>query len=199
MYKTMIIGVIIVLTVMSGGCATYKTYSLPTSDIYNLSNRQEKGGVIVGIKFFEPRELKAIFGTNTLKKGIEPVYIIIDNKSSNTYIFSRRRINRTIIPVDIVVQRCGFHTLARASRWGIPGAVLWPLLVPAVIDGISSSETNKKMASDYEYKEIKDGRIFPGTVLNGCVFIDTIKSGEEFNIRIQDIEDNEILLFSFVK
>lgn len=199
MGKRIIAGMMITIAVMSSGCATYKVHNLPTRDVYNLSNRQEKEGVIVAVKFFEPDEIKKIFGTDTLKNGIEPVYIIIDNRSSNTYSFSKARINKTTIPAEVVAERCGFRTAARMTRWGLPAVAIWPLLIPAVVDGVGSSKANKQMAEDYAYKEIRDQRILPDGMLNGCVFIDRMKPGEYFDIRIQAIESDKGLLFSFLR
>lgn len=197
MDKIVRIGTMAILAFTVIGCATYRAYNLPTSDVYNLDERQEKNGVTVGVKFFAVKEVETVFGSNTFKNGIEPVYIIIDNQGANTYFFSKRRINKTIIPAEVVVERCGFHTIARTARWGVPGLFLWPLLAPAVIDGLASSKANRKMSEDYAYKEIKDGRIFPSMMLNGCVFVDKMKEEEHFDITICDVETNKMLLFSF--
>jgi hypothetical protein len=77
------------------------------------------------------------------------------------------------------------------------GLFIWPFLIPAVVDGVGSAQANQKMEDDYAYKEIKDERIQPNGLLNGVVFVDKMKEGEELVIRLRNIDNNEIKLFSF--
>lgn len=182
------------------GCATYSAGRLPSSDVATLKNMQDQDGLRVGVKFFDARESKQVFGVGKVSELYQPVYIAIDNRTKNSYEFAKRTsINKQSVPSEEVAKNCGFNTAARATTYGVAGLFIWPLLIPAVVDGVGSAQANQKMESDYAYKEIKDDRIQPNGLLNGVIFVDKMKEGEEFVIRLQNVANNEIKLFSFKK
>jgi hypothetical protein len=181
------------------GCATYHSGRLPTRDVFAYQNRQEQNGLHMAVKFFEPSESREIFQRNIGEKGIDPVFIVIDNRSKNTFQFSKSMVNKNTIPADEVAKMCHFSTVGRATGYGVAGLFIWPLLIPAVVDGMGSASANERMRDDFSYKEIKDERISPNGLLNGVLFIEKMKSGEEVAIRLQNVETNETVLFSFRK
>ncbi len=182
------------------GCATYNAGRLPSSDVSTFKNAQDQAGLKVAVKFIDARESKQVFGVGKVHELYQPVYIAIDNRTKNSYEFSKRgSINKQSVPAEEVAKSCGFSTVGRATAYGVAGIFIWPLLIPAVVDGVGSAQANQKMESDYMYKEIKDDRISPNGLLNGIIFTDKIKEGEEFVIRLTNTDTNEIKLFSFTK
>jgi hypothetical protein len=180
------------------GCASYSAGRLPSSDVTTFKTMQEQDGLKVAVKFFDARESKQIFSVAKVGELYQPVYIAIDNRSKNVYQFAKRTsINKQSVPAEEVAKNCGFSTVGRATTYGVAGIFIWPLLIPAVVDGVGSAQANQKMEADYLYKEIKDDRIQPNGLLNGVLFVDKMKEGEEFLIRLQNADTNEIKLYSF--
>ena len=193
---------LIVLLVSGGllcGCASYNTMSLPSADVYAYSNRQTQKDVTISVEFFDASKTQKIFKINLLRKGYQPVYIVIDNHSKETYLFNKSRISKACYDASVIAEKCGFSTAGRSTAYGVGALFVWPLLVPAIVDGTGSARANTQMQSDYATKEIKNGRILPNGLLNGVVFVDKMANGEHFDIRLQNIETNEILLFNFIK
>jgi len=192
---------LIVLLVIIGlsGCATYNALNLPSPDVYTYNNRQTEKSVTIAVEFFDASKTKKIFQVNLLKRGYQPVYIVIDNRSKETYIFNKSRINKTCYDAYAIAEKCGFSTAGRATAYGVGGLFLWPLFIPAIVDGTGSARANQEMQHDYAIKEIKNGRIQPNGLLSGVVFVDKMANGEHFVIRLQNIETNELLLFDFTK
>ena len=181
------------------GCASYRPGSLPSSDPTALSNHENQEGLTVGVKFLDASEAKKIFGVSKISKVSQPTYIVIDNRTKDTYEFKKRSLNQTVLPAEEVASECGFSTAGRATAYGVAGVFIWPLLIPAVVDGVGSSQANQRMQDDYMYKEIKDERISPNGLLNGVVFLGKMKDGEELAVRLQNVKNNEVKLFSFKK
>ncbi len=193
---------LIVLLVSGGllfGCASYNTMSLPSADVYAYSNRQAQKDITISVEFFDASKTQKIFKANLLKKGYQPVYIVIDNRSKETYLFNKSRISKTCYDASVIAEKCGFSTAGRATAYGVGGLFLWPLWIPAIVDGTGSARANREMQSDYAVKEIKNGRIQLNGLLSGIVFVDKMANGEHFDIRLQNIETNEVLLFNFIK
>jgi len=192
-------GWMVLISFVLTGCATYQAARLPSNDINSTAQSQDQNGLKAGVKFFDARESKQVFGVGKLYERFQPVYIVIDNRSQDVYEFKKRDINKTNTPAEEVAKICGFNTAARATTYGVAGLFIWPLLIPAVVDGVGSSNANQKMQSDFAYKEIPDERIQVNGLLNGVVFVDKMKEGEEFVIRLRNVGTGEVKLFSFKK
>lgn len=190
------ISMLLVVFLLSG-CARYQVSNLPSNNVMDYANRCEEDGVSVAAKTFEAGEIKQIFSGNTLEKGYQPVYLIIDNRSPNAYHFDKRSsLNmRSTLAIE-VAKACGFNTTGRATAYGVGGFFTFGLLwIPAVVDGVGSANANQRMQSDYAYKEIKDGRIVANELRDGIVFVDRIKPGQILTVRLRNIETDEIALF----
>lgn len=179
------------------GCASYSAGRLPTANVEALPSFQDQGGLKVGVQFFDAREAKQIFGVGKISNVCQPTYIVIDNRTNNAYEFKKRMLSQPSIPAEEIAKECGFSTVGRATAYGVAGLFIWPFLIPAVVDGVGSSQANQRMQDDYMYKEIKDDRIQPNGLLNGVVFLGKMKTGEELAIRLTDVKTNEVKLFSF--
>ena len=190
---------IVLFSFFIAGCASYRAGRLPTANVGSLSQHQDQDGLRVGVEFFDARESKQIFGVSKVSKVCQPTYIVIDNRTTDTYEFKKRMLSQQTMPAEEVAQECGFSTVGRATTYGVAGLFIWPFLIPAVVDGVGSSQANQRMQDDYMYKEIKDDRIEPNGLLNGVVFLGKMKTGEELAIRLQNVNNNEVKLFSFRK
>lgn len=181
------------------GCASYRAGRLPSSDVSSYAGFQDQDGLKVAVRFFDARQSKQVFGVGKLHEKFQPVFIAIDNRTKSSYSFKKQMLNKQTVPAEEAAKDCGFNTVARVSTYGVAGLFLWPLLIPAVVDGVGSAQANEKMESDYMYKEIKDERVPPNGLLNGVVFLGKMKSGEELAVRLQNVDNNKIKLFSFIK
>lgn len=197
--RKIVLPLVIIILLILQGCASYRASRLPSTDVTSFANYQDQDGLKVAVKFFDARESKSVFGVGKVSQLYQPVYIVIDNRTNGTYEFKKRMLNKQSAPAEEVAKNCGFSTVGRATSYGVAGLFIWPLLIPAVVDGVGSAQANVKMEDDYMFKEIKDGRIQPNGLLNGVVFFDKMKDGEELAIRLQNVETNEIKLFSFRK
>lgn len=190
---------LLVLVILISGCASYRSARLPSSDPESFSNYQDRDNLKVVAKFFDARESKKTFGVGKVYDKYQPVYIAIDNRAKSAFEFKKRMLNKQCVPAEEAAKTCGFSTVGRATTYGVAGLFIWPLLIPAVVDGVGSAQANARMEDDYMYKEIKDDRVQPNGLLNGVVFLDKMKEGETLDIRLTNVDTNEIKLFSFKK
>ncbi len=190
---------LLALLILVSGCATYRGGRLPSVDVESFKHSQDRDGLKVAVKFYDARESKKLFGVGCVAENFQPVYIVVDNRSSNSYDFKKRTINKGSAPAEEVADKCKFNTAGRAASYGVAGLIIWPLLIPAVVDGTGSARANTRMEDDFVYKEIKDERVAPNGLLNGIVFLDKMKDGEELAIRFSNLDKDEIKLFSFIK
>ena len=190
---------LVILCFTLSSCATYRGGRLPSIDVESFDKSQDQEGLKVAVKFYDARESKKLFGIGCVADNYQPVYIVVDNRSTNSYDFKKRTINKASAPAEEVADKCKFNTAGRATAYGVAGLIIWPLLIPAVVDGTGSARANTRMEDDFMYKEIKDERVAPNALLNGIVFFDKMKDGEELAIRLSNLDTEEIKLFSFKK
>lgn len=190
--------VLLSIALLVSGCASYKSGVLPSKDVFTYDNKQEKNGLIAVADILDAKETKRVFQFDLQSKGVQPIYIIIDNRTTQTYEFSKANLNKNALSSQEVADKCKFSTVGRATTYGVLGLFVWPFLIPAVVDGVGSANANKKIEDDYAYKEIIDkSRIAPNGMLTGIVFVEKMKPGENFDMRLLDVETSELVLFSF--
>jgi hypothetical protein len=80
------------------------------------------------------------------------------------------------------------NTAGRAAGWGAAGIFIWPLLIPAVVDGVGSSQANQKLNADYSSKGVTECVIQPYTMLSRVVFVPMSDYHGAFRLTLLDKE-----------
>ena len=88
-------------------------------------------------------------------------------------------------------------TLGRILGYGIPGLVIvWPLIIPAVVDGIKSSEANEALDMDFYTKTASDRMIAPHSNFNRLVFVPYGEYQSNFTLTLIDQESKKEKTFA---
>jgi hypothetical protein len=101
------------------------------------------------------------------------------------------------VPPEEVAQKAHRSTLGRAAGYGVAALFLWPLAIPAVVDGVKSSKANTQMDIDFAAKRLQDTVIQPFTTINGIIFVPTVELKPNLSINIIDKDTQEKLEFNF--
>jgi hypothetical protein len=112
----------------------------------------------------------------------------IVNDSSRYILFSNQGISIPVCSPQEVAEKCHTSTVGRAAGYGVAGIFIWPLLVPAVVDGVSSSQANTKLDRDFNEKNIEQMVINPYATHNGVVFFSKTDYQDAFLIKLVDKE-----------
>jgi len=74
----------------------------------------------------------------------------------------------------------------------VPGAwFAWPLIIPAIVDGIKSSQANQELDQDYQKKAADNLVITPGSFHKTIVFVPKASFEPIFNIDLVEQETGE--------
>lgn len=182
------------------GCASYNAATLNclSSEVFsNASTSASKTGVVVAAKAFNKVDCRRYFDRDILKKGYQPVQLYIQNNSDKSYSFSLNRISLPCARSEEVAEKVHTSTIGRILGYGIPGLfVAWPLVIPAVVDGIKSSEANEQLDNDFASKTARDQIISPHSYLNKVVFVPIAEYQPSFTITMIDQESNQSKAFN---
>lgn len=190
-----IYGSLILLT----GCAHYSASTLsPLSQDIAMHSNQEQN-VLVSWKFFDKDDCKTYLGRNVLSEGFVPVQITIRNNSNDPMYLSTDNFNIPLAPAHQVAQKVHTSTAGRVVAWGIGGLIVWPLLIPAVYDGIKSSEANQALDEDYLSKTFKEHTIQPHATFDRVIFFPKEKASQNIEMFLLNEKTKEKIRFSTSK
>jgi len=188
---------------LSSGCASYRLGRLPSPHISDYPDSITQKNVSVAIKAIDPFEATDTFGCEMVPRKINPVFIVIDNKSNDVYAFKKADVDPNYLSAEQVAKGCAGSRMARVQErllsFGIVEfAIMWIVLVPrAIVDAITCPRRNAQMERAYLRNEIADTAIEPGRSINGVMFLAAISSGGLFSIPLINRETKERLLFQF--
>ena len=178
---------IVFLMIVLGGCATYRPGELPYHESSMHQNAQTKKDVTVAVKVYGCREMAEVFDCGMCKRRIEPLFIAVENNSSNSYFFERKAVDRNFIAAKVASKKCARRHGGRVFIYGI---------FEPIIGNVR--RVNRKMKEDYTVKEITDGVISPGEKISGVVYVPISLQKKAFvSVPLVDQETNERLVFEF--
>lgn len=149
-------------------CAKYKP--IPLGKPFN---HKEKNQVEIAAREFTAAEFKRYFDTSVDCSKVVPLQLFVHNKSDKTLILNAQSLNINLLKVADVKRKLHRNTIGRTVIYGAAGVVLWPLLIPAVVDGVKSHKANKEIDADMEHYAFgSDTRveIRPGMAVNKIMF-----------------------------
>jgi len=200
LYRVISCFLIIPIFSLTSGCASYRFGRLPSPYIIDQPNATTQGNVSVAVKFLSTSEALATFDCEMNKRKISPVFIVIENKSSNTYGFRKADVDSSYMSCEESAKKCSRSTMGRVATYGVLGLIViaWIIFIPMAIgEMINCPRINAQMRSDYCGNEIADATIGPGRSLSGVMYVAPFKSGEAFNIPLVNRETGERLMFQF--
>jgi hypothetical protein len=170
------------------GCASYKSTTMPILQAEFAPYSADQNGVTVSCKAFSPSESKRYLGRDVQAKGYQPIQISVQNESKSYILLSPQSLNVPLAPPEDVARLVHTNTVGRAAGWGVAGLFIWPLLIPAVVDGVGSSQANQKLDADYSSKGVNETVIQPYTTLNRVVFVPKSEWNGGFRLTLLDKE-----------
>jgi len=179
---------LLLVTTFGSGCANYKATTLPILQPEFAPYSEDHNNVTVTCKAFSAYECKRYLGRDVLAKGYQPVQICIQNETKAYLLVSPQSLNVPLAPPEDVARYVHTSTVGRALIYGVPGLIIWPLLVPAVADGVGSSQANQKLDADYSSKGVTETVIQPYTTLNRIVFVPKSEFNGAFRLTLLDKE-----------
>jgi len=199
-YRIVCCLLIIPILSLTSGCASYRFGRLPSPYIMDHPNSITQNGVSVAVKILNSSEALATFDCEMGPRKINPVFIVIDNKSNAAYSFRKADVDTSYLSAEEVAKKCARSTMGRILSYGALGLIiiLWIVFIPmAIAEAINCPRINAQIRSDYLGNEIADTTIAPGRSISGVMFVAPFRSGELFTIPLVNRNTGERLLFQF--
>lgn len=178
------------------GCAKYSAKPIkPMKTIQQLKD----GTISVSYKVFNAYDCKKYLGRNTIAKGFQPIQVTITNNTDRYFTILPDSFNCDCISAEEVAQEMHTNTAGRAAGYGTAACILFPILaIPAIVDGVRSSNANTKLDADYHRKSLSTATISPHRTINGLIFISAGDDTHNITTTLVDIANNRSYILSAV-
>jgi hypothetical protein len=184
------------------GCASYHANSLNilSPEMVTQASPSKTHDVRIVAKAFDKVDCKRYLDRDVIRKGYQPVQLYIQNNSDKSYVFSLNRLSLSYASPEDVARTVHTSTMGRVLGYGIPGIIIaWPLVIPAVVDGIKSSEANEALDRDFYTKTAKEDQIIaPHSHFNKIVFVDAYEYQSNFTLTLIDQDSKKEEIFNIV-
>jgi len=140
------------------GCASYNALPLNSmsSEVIDVTKPAMRTDVTIAAKALSRSECIRYFDRDVIEKGYLPVQLYIQNNTKNAYVFSLNRVSLSVARPEVVAAKVHTSTVGRAVGYGAGALLLWPLAIPAVVDGIKSARANQALDADFDAKCAQD-------------------------------------------
>jgi hypothetical protein len=189
--KNRLFSLLSISSILLTGCASYRTVpldQLSSEALLESSNMKTDKNVLVTAKAFDKLDCKRYLDRDVIAKGYQPVQLYIENHSDKNYLFSLDHISLPHARPEEVARTVHTSTVGRILAYGIPGLFLWPFVIPAVVDGLKSSESNDTLDMDFYSKTAATRMINAGTNFNKLIFVPNRGYQPHFNITLIEQE-----------
>ena len=177
-------------------CASYRTASLPTLHPEFAAFAEEKESVVLACKAFTRQDCKRYLDRNVIRAGYQPIQICVHNNTERYLLFTPDAVTLPCVPAEQVAEKVHTSTLGRAGAYGVGGLILWPLLIPAVVDGVGSSQANVSLDTDFGAKSADKAVIQPYSKFNRLIFVPLPYYQPGFSVNLLDQKTKERITFN---
>lgn len=139
---------------------------------------------------FNKSDCKKYLDRDVISEGYQPVQLFIQNGSDKDYVFSLSRVSLPTARAEEVAEKAHTSTAGRATGYGVAAVFLWPLAIPAIIDGVKSSNANEALDNDFSAKAAHDQIISHHSHFNKILFVPVNEYQPTFTITLVEQNSN---------
>ncbi|NGX48088.1 MAG: hypothetical protein K1000chlam3_01477 [Chlamydiae bacterium] len=188
---------VVCLSFLLTGCASYNASALTNLSPDLIMNSSSKSSDLgIAAKAFSKADCKRYLDRDVMSKGYQPVQLFIQNNTEKSFSFALNRISLPHAGPEEVAEKVHTSTAGRAAGYGAGSLVFWPLLVPAVVESIKSSQANEALDNDFFTKSAKDQVLQPYSYINTLIFVPSSGYTNSFTVSLIDLETNKPVILS---
>ena len=186
------------LLILVGGCASYnphqiKLLAVGKTGVVEAKSDKENSNVKILVSVLSKDEEKYYFDRNIFAAGYRTAQLTIINSSDECIIIKNEDVILQIANSEQIAKILHTSTGGRVAAYGVGGLVFFPLFVPAVVDGVKSSDANKKINADFNERCGEYCVIPAHSIQNHILFINKMNSNQSFDVLIRNYPQYQLL------
>jgi len=182
------------------GCASYRAspLSMLSCEMIQTAHLSGECNILISAKAFNKSDCKRYLDRDVIRKGYQPIQLYIQNNFDKSYALSLNRISMTCAQPEEVAEKVHTSTVGRAAGYGVAAWFTFGILaIPAVVDGVKSSQANESLDNDFSSKTAKElNLIFPHSHFNKFIFVSVNEYQPVFTTTLIEQESNQAKVFN---
>lgn len=162
--------VICLLVANCAACSAYHPKHPAEVPFRDRAQTQDAGDLRVTVAVLDAKEAQEVFGVPLHRRGIQPIWIQIENRSDDPYLLSKGSIDAQYFSA----LEAAYVSHVRPTSWlpelGAAKVLFAPLLVPGAIEGLRASRVNREMDEHFLEHGFGSEVIGGGDTVSGFVF-----------------------------
>jgi hypothetical protein len=186
--KKICLSACLVSAILLTGCASYQTTSLSALDPECVRTYPQVEGLSIGCKAYSREDCYHYLDRDVIAKGYQPIQLTFQNRTDKHYVFSVKNLSIPCINPQEVAKTVHTSTVGRIVGYSVGGLFLWPLFIPAVVDGIKSSNANTELDKDFDKKAKDSFIVAPGAFTKTLIFVPKSQYQPLFDVTLFEEE-----------
>lgn len=145
---------------------------------------QTQDKVTVTVAVLSDKESKEIFGVALAKKGIQPVWIEIENRDTVPYFFIPRNMDPNYYSAEEAAYMAHYRQGKQFLEAGLVGIIFFPVLALIPVSFFMARSANKKMDTLFHKVSLPSHIIMPGTQESGFVFVSVDEGTKHVHVNL---------------
>lgn len=176
-------------------CAKYSPSPLP----HPVGEEQEKSNIKIVTRKLSAKECAACFDEKSVSKKYDVIQLYVKNKNKKPIVLSANNISVPVESSKDVCHKIHRNTAGRVAAYGAGAFFLWPLIIPAAVDGAKSSTANHRINRDVAVKVLGQNEteiIQPHNSVNKVIFVPKRYSKNEIDVKLINKSSKETVCFT---
>ena len=186
----------LILSLTFSGCVRYRPQISNRASFMNRSQTQTRNDLTVTLTVLSNKEAKKFFGTSLSKRGIQPLWLKIDNRSKSTYFLIPRNMDPNYYSPEEATYMAHYRQGRQFLEAGLVGIIFFPLLVLIPVNFFTIRYANRKMDKIFEEVSMHTYVIQPGQEHEGFLYT-SVDQGTK-HVKVDLLGDTSREIFNFV-
>ena len=176
------------------GCSFYRTGALEDYPILERAQTKEISDILVSLVVLSARESEQVFGVPLALKGIQPLWLKIENKSDKHLLF----LQHFVEPDYFSPQEAAYMSRLKVKRATGTNRLLFfiPDLIFKPFQHIQAKFITKKILADFHERGIHNTLVAPGENVSGFMFTLFDEGTKKVNVVLYQKDKKTEFLFS---
>ena len=152
------------------GCVRYRPQTSDRASFMARAQTQTQEDVTVILTVLSNKEAKKFFGTALSKRGVQPVWLEIENRGKSPYFFIQRNMDPNYFSAEEAVYKAHYKQTRQFLEAGLVGIIFFPLLALIPVNYFMIRSANHKMDTIFKDVSMHSYIAMPGKKLSGFVY-----------------------------
>jgi hypothetical protein len=185
----------LILSLIFSGCVRYRPHATDRTSFMERAQTQTRDNLTVTLTVLSNKEAKRFFGTALSKRGIQPLWLEIDNRSSNTYFLIPRNMDPNYYSAEEAAYMAHYKQTRQFFEAGLLAVIFFPALVLVPVNFFAVHRANEKMDAIFNEVSMHSYVIHAGKKHAGFLYTSVDQGTKHVKVDLMGSEKREAFDF----